>query len=81
MDYFTLNSLDKMLDTLYRFKKINDQLSQHKHLYEVTSLIVVIVCIKTWDQIAAVEIVIHLHNDDGVAASDTLNTALRYTIG
>ena len=28
-------SLDKMLDSLHRLKRINDQLTKHNHLYEV----------------------------------------------
>ena len=33
---------------------------------------------KLFSQIVAIEVVIHIHNDDSVAAADTLSTAFGY---
>lgn len=30
-----VSSLDKMLESLHRLRQVNDQLSNHKHTYEV----------------------------------------------
>lgn len=71
-----------MLEALSKLKHLYEMTNQYKHLYEVSAILAILLlqyveCVYLL-QVAAIEVVVYLHQGDLTAATDSYNVAATY---